>query len=232
MYQTVYYPLPNQTFNPLILSSSNPLNNDSPLLSPISLSPTTVQMYSKLIDGLKNNIYIDTSRQSKLKTYFSLYNQYATNFNSKLYNLNLTSSNHIKRSGVILVSKHKDDLIKLLVVRGRTHNIYSFPKGRQNEDEKEEICASRELYEETGIYIPVDYVQQSRRCRIGKNTYFIIDVEESDYCTFHIRDRKEILDVGWKSMDELRKLECNKDIRTILTYPNKIYSYHKLVFQV
>ena len=213
-YPYSYYQNCNKQFDPM-----NNIYSEDSIPSPSSLSTATVQMYSKLIENL-HNIHIYSNRSSKLDTYLTIYRKddYYTN-------------SRVRRSGVIIISKQKDGGLKFLVVRGRNHNVMSFPKGRQNMNEKEEVCASRELYEETGIHINVDVLEQARRCKMGRNTYFVIEVEESEYQHFHIRDPKEILEVGWKTLDELQRLECNKDIRNLFIYPNKIHGYHRAIFQ-
>ena len=217
-YPSVYYQNRDKKFQTVDNISCSTFSNDIP--SPTSiLSPSTVQMYSKLIENL-HNIRINSNINSKSIPYISLYRKEDINLSSR-----------VKRSGVIFISRMRDGNIKFLVVRGRTHNVISFPKGRQHINEREEVCASRELYEETGIHIDIDVLERSKRCKIGRNTYFIINVEESDYQTFHIRDHKEILEVGWKTLDELRKMECNKDIRNLLIYPTKIFNYHQAIFQ-
>lgn len=219
-YPSAYYQNCDKKFQTVDnISCSTFLDDIAP--SPTStFSPSTVQMYSKLIENL-HNIRINNSVNSRISPYITI---------CRKDNIDITS--RARRSGVIFVSRIRDGNVKFLVVRGRTHNVISFPKGRQNINEREEVCASRELYEETGIRIDVDILERSRRCKIGRNTYFIIHVEESDYQKFHIRDHKEILEVGWKTLDELRKLECNKDIRNLLIYPNKIFNYHRAVFQL
>jgi 8-oxo-dGTP pyrophosphatase MutT (NUDIX family) len=142
-----------------------------------------------------------------------------------------TERETIKRGGIIFISR-KDRDIKLLVVKGNSSGIYSFPKGRQYDDETVETCATREVMEETGIRVPEDQLLNSKKCKIGKNTYFILEVNENDYNNFHINDTREISEVSWKSIDELKEINCNKDIRNVLQYPEKKYYYHNFIFAV
>ena len=135
----------------------------------------------------------------------------------------------VKRGGIIFISRNGRD-IRLLVVKGNSSGIYSFPKGRQYEDESVETCATREVMEETGIKVPEEQLLNAKKCKIGKNTYFIMEVNESEYNNFNINDTREISEVSWKSIDELKEINCNKDIRNVLQYPEKRYYYHNFIF--
>jgi 8-oxo-dGTP pyrophosphatase MutT (NUDIX family) len=188
-----------------------------------------VHPYSKIIDGL-NNVQIKSPIRETFRSFYPMY---------KSYKNDCLMDPIVRRCGVVLVSRSSTtlcgdlwspDKIQLLVVKGKTNGIYSFPKGRQNLNELDEVCASRELYEETGLYMDSTLLSQMNKCKIGKNTYFITDVDAKDYQFFKIRDRREIGEVGWKTIDELRLLRCNKDIRNILLYPFKTYHYHHLIF--
>jgi len=136
-----------------------------------------------------------------------------------------------KRSGIIFISRN-DNEIKLLVVKGNGSGIYSFPKGKQNEDETIETCAVREVMEETGININENELIDKKKCKIGSNTYFLLEVNENDYQSFNIKDTREVCEVSWKTVEELKHINCNKDIRNILQYPVKKCYYHLFIFDV
>jgi len=136
-----------------------------------------------------------------------------------------------KRGGIIFISRKTED-VKLLVVKGNGSGIYSFPKGRQNDNETVETCAVREVMEETGIQVSEQELLDKKKCKIGKNTYFILEVDEDDYQTFNIKDTREVSEVSWKTIDELKTINCNKDIRNILIYPAKKFYYHNFIFAV
>ena len=136
-----------------------------------------------------------------------------------------------KRGGIIFISRKNED-VKLLVVKGNGSGIYSFPKGRQNDNESVETCAVREVMEETGIHVSEQELLDKKKCKIGKNTYFILEVDEDDYQTFNIKDTREVSEVSWKTIDELKTINCNKDIRNILQYPAKKFYYHNFIFAV
>ena len=128
-----------------------------------------------------------------------------------------------RRSGIIFVKKESTfEDVKFLVVRGKWSGIWSFPKGRMNDDESEEVCAIREVQEETGISITLKELTDKESLKIGRNTYFILEVyNEEKYNSFDIKDKFEVDLVEWKYLSELKSLSCNKDIRNILCYPEK-----------
>lgn len=120
-------------------------------------------------------------------------------------------------------------IYSFVVVCGKTSNIWSFPKGRmQSETESEEDCAIREVYEETGFKLQT--VEGLPRITIGRNVYFIYHTTKQQISNFTIYDNYEVGEVSWKTMDELKSLTCNKDIRAILKYPYKRQSYHEIIF--
>jgi 8-oxo-dGTP pyrophosphatase MutT (NUDIX family) len=146
------------------------------------------------------------------------------------FNMRNSTEEKICRSGIVFVNKNKDaEKVKFLVVRGKESGIWSFPKGRKQDDEIDEVCAIREVSEETGIQI--DNLDNRRKFKVGRNTYFIIEVDDINlYNEFNITDTFEVDLVEWKSVSELRQLDCNKDIRAVLTYPEKKLACHQLLF--
>ncbi len=135
------------------------------------------------------------------------------------------------RSGIIFIKINKNiDCCKLIVVRGKNSKIWSFPKGTMNDDESEEECAIREVYEETGILI--NSLEGLKKCKFaGKNNYFIYYVKDESEFTFDIKDGIEVDKVEWKTIAELKNLDCNSDIRNILTYPEKTHFCHRIIFE-
>jgi len=117
-----------------------------------------------------------------------------------------------------------------ITVKGKYSGIWSLPKGRMTDQDKEteEQCAIREVYEEIGILLPS--VSHLPKIKIGRNVYFIYHVNKKDFSNFEIHDNFEVEEVAWKTIEELKQLTCNKDLRAILKYPHKNYYYHKLIF--
>jgi 8-oxo-dGTP pyrophosphatase MutT (NUDIX family) len=185
---------------------SNKAQYDKYKVQPIS--------YSTVVSTV-NNINIENKKQQKMTVAVET----------------LKEKEVTKRGGIIFVSR-KYGIIKLLVVKGNGSGIYSFPKGKQNDNETLETCAIREVCEETGISINEDELIDKKKCKIGKNTYFILEVDEDQYQTFEIYDTREVCEVSWKTIDELKEINCNKDIRNVLQYPVKKFYYHNFIFTV
>ena len=133
-----------------------------------------------------------------------------------------------KRSGVIMFSKSNGET-RVLVVEGKDSGIYSFPKGKMKYYETEEQCALRELREETGIELKT--LKGAFKTKFGSNNYFLLYVDENKYNTFNITDDNfEIRSVSWKTIDDLKNLNCNKDLRKLLNYTIPKSSHHNLEF--
>jgi len=122
--------------------------------------------------------------------------------------------------GIICTSPSK----RYLLVKGRQSNKWSFPKGHRNRGELAIDCAVRELYEETGIVItkPCEYPKSVilSRNRDGSGPeYFYFEVDSE--LNTHINDVREIIDIGWFSINEMEHMNGNIDItRFVKLYQN------------
>jgi ADP-ribose pyrophosphatase YjhB (NUDIX family) len=127
----------------------------------------------------------------------------------------------VKRCGIICV-KYIFGVAHLLIVRGKKSHIWSLPKGCINEGESEIECAQRETLEESGLLI--DITEQNVRVSINHNVYFVAIIQQ--HPKLRIRDKAEIDKVNWMTLEEIKRLECNKDLRSILYYPNRKFAFH------
>ena len=112
--------------------------------------------------------------------------------------------------GAICVSK-KD---KILLVRGKSSQMWSFPKGHLKRNESALACAERELKEETGVDAPVANLGFYK---FSVGSYFLYEFEEE--LTPAPRDSWEIDGAGWFAMDDLQSMNCNVDVswfRTVM----------------
>ena len=156
---------------------------------------------------------------------------------------NKKQQQNCKRCGVIFVDiktnphsnsmenfdKRKLKIHSFLVVKGKSSNIWSFPKGRTNyEEEDENLCAERELFEETGIRISTKGLP---KIVIGRNIYFIKHTKKEEFQNFHIHDEYEVAEVSWKAIHELRTLVCNKDLRAVLSFPKTNQDYYNIIYK-
>lgn len=108
--------------------------------------------------------------------------------------------------GAILCSKtHKEPLYAL--VQGRYTGKWSFPKGHANEGEHPMECTMREVGEETGIDnlpSPIEYV------KVGYGNYYVFSLQEP--IPLIPRDKKEIMDTKWVTLEEMNNLIVNADV--------------------
>jgi 8-oxo-dGTP pyrophosphatase MutT (NUDIX family) len=97
---------------------------------------------------------------------------------------------------------------KILLVKGRRGNIWSFPKGHREITDKSSVaCALRELREETGISLKSEYIAY-KKYMAGE--YYIYAVPE-EYRTFP-QDTKEIEEAAWFTYEQVCNLTKNVDV--------------------
>jgi 8-oxo-dGTP pyrophosphatase MutT (NUDIX family) len=109
----------------------------------------------------------------------------------------------------------------ILVVKGKPTGKWSFPKGHSNENESAFQCASRELFEETGLILPQKY---ERILTLATGLYYLVRSAELNA---QIRDPNEILEIRWMSYDELKQVEVNVDVSTFLrNYRSLLRTYN------
>lgn len=151
-------------------------------------------------------------------------------FNNVDKNFSSEDLNKWKRCGVIVLKQFNNSKY-FLVVKGASSGIWSLPKGRIMIDEEEEDCASRELWEETGLLISPNRLKSLGRLRIDYNVYFVLDLdtmENRDIAKvlknikeFATQDHNEVSEVAWKCISDLMKMTCNKDIRNLIRRSQK-----------
>jgi 8-oxo-dGTP pyrophosphatase MutT (NUDIX family) len=97
---------------------------------------------------------------------------------------------------------------KILLVKGKAGQMWSFPKGHREKTDKTALaCALRELKEETGISLKKDYIAY-KKYKAGE--YYIYEVPE-EYRTFPI-DTQEIEQANWFTYEEICNLKKNIDV--------------------
>ena len=128
---------------------------------------------------------------------------------------------HIGDSGVkcggIIYNQEKD---KVLVVMNRMSKWnkefkWGFPKGNKKTKEQNVDCAMREIHEETGLSFNKEMMTQ--RKHIYGNIYFVLDIPiEYENKEFDVPDSKEVCEIKFMTLDELRKVNVNRDVRRFL----------------
>ena len=117
-----------------------------------------------------------------------------------------------KRSYGGIIRYKTDDTEEYLLVKQRTLNVWSFPKGHGYELERELDTAKREIHEETGIQMTENPFGQRRYKR---GVYFLFDLKEKPSID-DIPDAKEIDEVKWVTLEEMKELKGNSGIRLFL----------------
>jgi len=110
---------------------------------------------------------------------------------------------------------------RVLLVRGRSSQKWSFPKGHKERNEPSFTCAMRELYEETGINLSNNINSCElpyKKFKVGG--YYILDLDGEPPLT--PRDTREISDARWMSQDDIQQCieeqTANVDVRQFSTY--------------
>ena len=110
--------------------------------------------------------------------------------------------------GVIAISKDN----RVLLVKGRIANKWSFPKGHIQERETSFDCAHRECYEETGInYKELDCESHKK---LSSGSYFIYKNMDEEVPI--IQDCNEVSDVAWVSIPSMMNMRTNVDVSRFL----------------
>lgn len=110
--------------------------------------------------------------------------------------------------GVIAISKDN----RILLVKGRVANKWSFPKGHIQERETSFDCAHRECYEETGInYKELDCESHKK---LSSGSYFIYKNMDEEVPI--IQDCNEVSDVAWFSIPSMMNMRTNVDVSRFL----------------
>ena len=105
---------------------------------------------------------------------------------------------------------------KIALVRGTLSGKWSFPKGHMEHTETAKECAFRELSEETSIILTNNHISLGyRKFSRDGGGYFIYQLP--DEYTLVAKNSTEIMDSGWFSEEEMRRMSCNKDVNSFLS---------------
>ena len=129
---------------------------------------------------------------------------------------NSTNHGHFKnqrKAGIVLYNNITN---KILIVQSRG-NLWGLPKGSCNDNETIIECASRELFEETGIKITSDEIFDSKfkyrksHFRIGTCIYYYIerDMEENINLENVINEKNDVSGIGWVGINCFQNINPN-----------------------
>lgn len=112
-----------------------------------------------------------------------------------------------------------NDNNEVLLVRGRSQQKWSFPKGHIKKHESDMDCVKRELFEETGICLNSQYISY---VKLKAASYYTFHMNEMP--NLNIQDNYEIDAVTWWPLLNLPTSNANVDvsmIRTLMKYYNR-----------
>jgi ADP-ribose pyrophosphatase YjhB (NUDIX family) len=117
------------------------------------------------------------------------------------------------KAGIIMVSS---DTRRILVVINRDCLKpgclkFGLPKGHIEAGESINVCASRELKEETGIVTRV--FKTDPKITASETAYFLVKAMKC--LEPNPQDAKEIGDSRWVPLEEIYKTDCNRGLRII-----------------
>ena len=121
--------------------------------------------------------------------------------------------------GIIIDSRSN----KLLVVKGPIK--WSLPKGHLEDNESWIECAKREIKEETNI--TVNITACNRSINIKKCVYYIVVIDDRFREDVKSNDPEEIQDIQWMSIQQLKKLEANRQLEHVISRWDYIMSVVK-----
>lgn len=143
-------------------------------------------------------------------------------FHSKIFKLgtNLLKTEHIQACGGVVYRIDGQNVHVLLIYR---RGYWDIPKGKLEENESIEMCAAREVSEETGIEIPMIiqslgetyHTYSMGDVHIKKTTSWFSMVTRSTHFTAQLEE--EIEQVDWVELKHAQKLVGFQNLRTVLS---------------
>ena len=143
------------------------------------------------------------------------------------------NTNFIKKhkAGVILYNKNTNSIL-LIQSRG---NLWGFPKGSLESNETYNICACRELKEETGIIINESLLNERNEYKVNNMAmYFFVNVNHNleTLTENHNQKINDVSGIGWVKLECLQTLidneqiQCNKHAKKCLLHFFNIYKQY------
>lgn len=122
----------------------------------------------------------------------------------------------INRAGGIIINSNLDSVLMILnrdSYKDGT-NKWGFPKGHLDNNEHLNICAKREIQEETGLILPIQLFNDNY-IKIHNTIYYIIYLKHQ-VSHFNPPDKGEVYTVKWMNFKDVQKSNVNRDIKRFI----------------
>lgn len=119
------------------------------------------------------------------------------------------SDNNRKRAGVRIYYNSPQNGLEMLLVRGKKHAQWGFPKGTIEPGETAEDCAVRECMEECGLLFSKDQFVSSHVYGSHDQTVTLFDVVLDCKRPPRVSDLTEIDDARWVKVSDWIRLSIN-----------------------
>ena len=111
---------------------------------------------------------------------------------------------------------------------------WGLPGGSIENNERYKECARREIFEETNILFNLKCFRSSHK--MNNYLMYIFHINENNV-DIKINDKNEIQKIEWKSLEELKKITWNNQIRCLMKRINSLenksfYAYYKHIIQI
>ena len=111
---------------------------------------------------------------------------------------------------------------------------WGLPGGSLENNERYKECARREIFEETNILFNLKCFRSSHK--MNNYLMYIFHINENNV-DIKINDKTEIQKIEWKSLEELKKITWNNQIRCLVKRINSLenksfYGYYKHIIQL
>ena len=137
---------------------------------------------------------------------------------SNIIEYKINQKKHPTRAGGIIFDKENKNIVLVLNKDSfiRNENKWGLPKGHLNDYERNKpyLGASREIWEETGIFFPIQ--QDTYSISVYDTLYYVLSLDKAHNPTFNTNDSEEIICVKWVPIDYLKTLNVNRTLAKII----------------
>jgi 8-oxo-dGTP pyrophosphatase MutT (NUDIX family) len=134
----------------------------------------------------------------------------------------------VSRAGGLIFNKSRTKVVLVLNRISYLKGEYKFglPKGHlyPYESIAPFVGAQREIWEETGVFFPVNQFLHS--FKIYDTRYYTLELNSDIVSTFHPTDQNEIIYAGWFDIEAVKYLNVNRTLSKISKNWKKFTSVH------